>query len=778
MNLLNAIKEYVAENPLVKAKEIAKHLGVKCKEVNSLLYNNSDMFNKDDKYQWELSDEYAHLRMPNSIKPGSNKSEERTSARIFIEGIDLFGRIKNILESGDNLALDDIAFSLDEPYESVMRVLSAYPDVFKKYNDVHWCVRKDYDDLTCDADFGDLKQMPPQKGIVQVSSYDDRRTDPQMEIVEARIESNFLVLAPPGTGKTYTLIERLIYVTETIDKDIIPGEILVLSFTRAAVAQIRQRIAARILNGGPLGLRYVRVMTFDSYATWLLNDGGYDLNHKGYDERINLLVDELRYGKLLQQTHRISRSHYLFVDEIQDLVGIRASMVFELIKRILTLKGSVTLLGDPHQSLNEYQVRANGDGSYEFIEKVNNLLLDKLKRVGLGVSYRFQTPEMKKTSLEAKKILDSTELSVYQKYTDLIGLVSVNNIGDLASKFTNNLIDALLCRQNREVLLWENWSNEQGYKCSINEGSSGHSWPAWIGFVFMCYQSNVISLKKIIFRANIYRDSFPVPSSDEIEDFLVREKLLRHNIVNLREVAFKIEYLSTTGEKNSQSDGFVISTIHKAKGLEYDNVLIIEPHQKIITDEEVRVLYVAITRAKKTVSLFLESEIPFNTNMSKKKGGHFSYSSNGIKYIQVGGIDDFKIETLFIDRQGAVDVESLERYIKGGRMGANYSISPESCNSDNDHNYALFLDYEDDPVRICEVSCKLKSTLDAMSWGNGFCENGSRLSIANCNNFQSIVHPFESPVLSRYIGPSGIMFFPLIQGFYPITKATGSMFDE
>ena len=65
----------------------------------------------------------------------------------------------------------------------------------------------------------------------------------------------------------------------------------------------------------------------------------------------------------------------------------------------------------------------------------------------------------------------------------------------------------------------------------------------------------------------------------------------------------------------------------------------------------------------------------------------------------------------------------------------------------------------------------LKTTLDAMSWGNSFGQDGAMLTIGKVHDYQTIVHPLESTILSRYIGPSGIFPFPLVQGFYPLTRA-------
>src|ERR1700744_6643060 len=73
-----------------------------------------------------------------------------------------------------------------------------------------------------------------------------------------------LVLAGPGTGKTTTIVAS---VAERIERrGIDPGRILVLTFSRKAAGELRDRITARLgrTTSEPLAL------TFPSYAYALL----------------------------------------------------------------------------------------------------------------------------------------------------------------------------------------------------------------------------------------------------------------------------------------------------------------------------------------------------------------------------------------------------------------------------------------------------------------------------------------------------------------------------
>ena len=92
----------------------------------------------------------------------------------------------------------------------------------------------------------------------------------QEEVVDAPVDAQLLVLAGAGTGKTHTLIERLNHLVER--DEVPPGSgVLVLSFTRAAVGEIRDRLRSRDGDAG-----FVRARTFDSFATRVLNELGQD----------------------------------------------------------------------------------------------------------------------------------------------------------------------------------------------------------------------------------------------------------------------------------------------------------------------------------------------------------------------------------------------------------------------------------------------------------------------------------------------------------------------
>ena len=69
---------------------------------------------------------------------------------------------------------------------------------------------------------------------------------PQKEAVET-IEGHVMVIACPGAGKTTTLLERIHYIVQT--KQVDPRSILMMTFTKAAAAEMKRRYIDRYMNG-------------------------------------------------------------------------------------------------------------------------------------------------------------------------------------------------------------------------------------------------------------------------------------------------------------------------------------------------------------------------------------------------------------------------------------------------------------------------------------------------------------------------------------------------
>ena len=90
----------------------------------------------------------------------------------------------------------------------------------------------------------------------------------QQECIE-NIEGRYLVLAGPGTGKTFTMIQRIKYMLE---QGINPEKILCLTFSDAAANEVRTRLEKE-LQKADTG---VNVYTYHGFCNEIITDNLID----------------------------------------------------------------------------------------------------------------------------------------------------------------------------------------------------------------------------------------------------------------------------------------------------------------------------------------------------------------------------------------------------------------------------------------------------------------------------------------------------------------------
>lgn len=500
----------------------------------------------------------------------------------------------------------------------------------------------------------DLKE---KKDKINKQTFDTDR-DLQDVVIRAPIDKKILVNAGPGTGKTYTLVERLKYMIAKI-KDVDPQEIMVLSFSRAAIKEIGNRVFENsdLEDSKYWDLNLIDIRTFDSFATYLITEvePEYDLSEKNYDERIEIAIN------IIQKNPDIFSSiKHLIIDEIQDLVGIRAKLVQVILEHV---NCGFTLFGDLCQSIFDYNAadeRYNID-SEQFYEWIINKFNNGIDKYEFNVNYRQEKSLAEKSMIIRDHIINKDEKAQEKVLIETID--DFNYIG-----YSHNLLDKLpkdkskticfLCRTNGQVLKVSKYLRDQNIKNIINKPSTYKVIDKWVADIFTDFTSKYVSYED--FKLKVKEKNFF--TKDSLKDkWELLKKIEGRNSSKLQisELARNLRYKKYYYEDicTKPNSNVIVSTIHRAKGREYDCVVLLDDNVLQYKNSngiknEVKIYYVGITRPRKEIFKTNFRSNVYMTYVGANKRwietGYRSKKKKRITFVEIGKEEDIEIES-FVD---------------------------------------------------------------------------------------------------------------------------------
>ena len=426
----------------------------------------------------------------------------------------------------------------------------------------------------------------------------------QANVVTANADVRTLVTAGPGAGKTFTLVRRIAYLIS--DCGLLPGsEILVLSFSRAAVSEIRRRLVETYSD-----VVYVNVRTFDSFATLVLSaaDPGGDWNMHSYDERICDFVNMHSSGAL---NYHLRHVRHVIVDEAQDLLSARARMVAALVGADGV---GCTIFCDPAQGI--YGFSRQGDADVLNREKPLHVwICDNLRGLRvrrLDENFRAESASVKVALTHARDVEMGApcDRAVYDNMQGVVRnletLGAVHEAAPLLSLLPAPV--AVLCRSNGAALIVSCDLAKATVKHSIKRSATERVMGSWLGRIVRETGGHYI------YRQDVERmcEAGEIGSSASIGDIwaaLLSMGSVRRTSRNCVDLEILADRLSIGMMPDCIADGgmdspLTVSTIHRAKGLEFGTVVVVAGAAPRVCDdwgEEARVLYVALTRAKKAM---------------------------------------------------------------------------------------------------------------------------------------------------------------------------------
>lgn len=304
--------------------------------------------------------------------------------------------------------------------------------------------------------------------------------------------------------------------------------------------------------------------------------------------------------RVIKDDVKLNKYDYIFVDESQDLSLIQQ----EIIKRIVKKGGRLISVGDPNQAI--YGFAGADVNSYH---RLKNLFPNTIE-LPLSVNYRCG----KRIVTQAQKIND--QILPFDQNPE--GEVRVGSIEEVRNG------DWVLCRNLKPLIMTNLYLLSTGRKSYVKGFDIGIG----LNSLISSMKSDTIKsmlikyqLKIEVERRKIMKLGVKNPDNTEkIDNMNQKYDILFVLSEGLRTTIELKERIKSIFKE--QGDGVVLSTIHKSKGLENDNIFILCPElipsqfavQKWQLEQENNLLYVAITRAKKKL-IYVND---YKTNVEKQ----------------------------------------------------------------------------------------------------------------------------------------------------------------
>lgn len=424
----------------------------------------------------------------------------------------------------------------------------------------------------------------------------------QMEIISDKESRCIVVAAGPGSGKTRVLVHKL--ASLLLLEDVKHEQLLMLTFSRAAATEFKQRLMELIGNAA----HFVEIKTFHSYCFDLLGrignlDDADNVVGRAAQMIINGEVEPAKIGKTV-----------LVIDEAQDM----SADEYQLIKALMDANDDMRVIavGDDDQNIYEfrgsdskYMYLLTKESGSRFIEMTENYrserhLVDFTNDFLLKIGRRMKTTPIKSMKEEngLVEVVHCSSLYLYKPLVD--GLLSHKGKG----------LSCILTQTNEETVMLVAILRRNGVRCKLIQSMKGLMfWNMMEIRYFMRYISKYIT-------SPLIQDELWEKAKLATFSVYERSNCLEYvkRCIELFEQTNKVKYFSDFKEfvfESSVEDfcdvsgaDVVVSTIHKAKGCEFDDVYMLISGNYMRDDCLMRRYYVGMTRAKHRLFIYTNGD--------------------------------------------------------------------------------------------------------------------------------------------------------------------------
>lgn len=417
-------------------------------------------------------------------------------------------------------------------------------------------------------------------------------SDIQREIVDNDEAKHIVVAAGPGSGKTRVLVHKL--ASLMLMEDVKHEQLLMVTFSRAAATVFKKRLLELIQNSA----HFLEVKTFHSYCFDLLGKIGTleDSENVVKDAAAKIREGEVELGRITKTV--------LVIDEAQDMDENEYALIEALMSRNDDMR--VIAVGDDDQNIYEFR-GSNSKFMRSLITQHNAALYEMTE------NYRSKANIVAFSNAFAETIQDRMKTSQSVAFQDDIGIVElIRYYGtNLEVPIVNQIIKngitgetCVLTTTNEEALKIVGLLYKNGIRATLIQSNDGF------------YLYNLVEIRTFLKFINkdatspVISESIWNDAKNKLSNAYANSSCLDtclRLIADFEEtnsIKYKTDFIEYIKESKiedfygNDNNSIIVSTIHKAKGREFDTVYMLLDNSFSETDENKRKLYVGMTRAK------------------------------------------------------------------------------------------------------------------------------------------------------------------------------------
>ena len=405
----------------------------------------------------------------------------------------------------------------------------------------------------------------------------------QCEIIDDKESKYIVVAAGPGSGKTRVLVHKL--ASLLLLEDVKHEQLLMLTFSRAAATEFKKRLIDLVGNAA----HYVDIKTFHSYSFDLIGKQGNLDEAKDVVQRAAEMIEN---GEVEQS--KIAKS-VLVIDEAQDM----GTDDFRLVQALMHQNEEMRVIAVGDDDQNIYAFR--GSDSKYMQSLVNE---EGAKLYEMTDNYRSSKAVVDCANRFVQRIPGRMKCNPIQSATGEDGkVITLKSLLDAEIKVDGKT--AILTRTNEETMQVAYELEQRGLHATIAQSMGGFRFGnlAEVRYFLKQLGKNDISISKERWQDAKQRTLETYASSTCLNvmkhffaDFEATRQIYYRS--DLREYIFEsnIEDFIAADDKS-----VFVSTIHKAKGREFDTTYLMStiPDGRDVND--MRAYYVGLTRAKQNL---------------------------------------------------------------------------------------------------------------------------------------------------------------------------------